>query len=247
MNINSDINILGGLPDFNLIRVFLNEDYRSDTSGYGSFTTIKTSKSIRRFEKAVKNTFFLPGNQLLEQLTRSVTGSGISNDTLVYLFWVASFNNDLVRYLNSQVYFTAFYSGRVAINKEEVVACLKDLRTKQPELRKWSDSTLDLTASKYLTLLKKFNLMAGSLKKTIVHPYLNDKMFVLFLYWIVAIEKKPNILESEWLKYCFSEQTAFVERVLQKKFLKYYQLTFTGDKLKIETTYPYDQINDVIK
>ena len=89
--------------------------------------------------------------------------------------------------------------------------------------------------------------MTGALNKTIVHPYLNDKMFVLYLYWLKSIETRPNILESEWLKYCFSEQSAFVERVLQKKFLKYYQLTFTGDKLKIETTYSYDKIYDAIK
>jgi hypothetical protein len=248
MKINSDINILGGLPDFNLIQVFLNENNHSKATGYQSFTTIKTEKSIKRFKKAIANSFFSGRNSSIEMLTKSnLIEPIISNDGLLHLFWVASFNNDIISYLNTNVFFAAFYSGRITIKKDEVVACLKDLRTREPELKKWSDSTLEITASKYLTLLKKFNLMTGALNKTIVHPYLNDKMFVLFIYWLKAIEVRPNILESEWLKYCFSEQSAFVERVLQKKFLKYYQLTFTGDNLKIETTYSYDKIYDAIK
>ncbi len=72
-------------------------------------------------------------------------------------------------------------------------------------------------------------------------------MFILFVYWLKAIESKPNLLESEWLKYCFSEKTVFIERLMQKKFTKYYQLNYTGDKLKIETEMPFSTIYHVIK
>ncbi|MBD0333790.1 MAG: DUF1819 family protein, partial [Chitinophagaceae bacterium] len=238
MKINSDINVLGSLPDWNLINVFLNGNMSSlrHSGGIHTYTAIKTDKSVKRFEKAISSTLIKFHNADVETLIRNILAAeNISHDSLFLLFWNASFNNQLLHYLNNHIYFTSFYSGRVAIKQDEVVACIKDLKERESGLKKWSDSTLRINASKYLTLLKKFNLMEGTLNKTIVHPYLNDKMFIHFVYWITAIETKSNLLESEWLKYSFSEQPVFIERLLQKKFSKYYQLLYTGDRLKVET------------
>lgn len=249
MNINSDINILGSLFDFNLVLHFL-ENKLSNTKikapGY-TFTTIKTDKSVKRFEKAISETL-LTFNQTNKYLIiNALKEEKISSDTLLLLFWNASYNNELLHYLNSNIYFLAFFSGRVSIKQDEVTSCLKDLKERELELKKWSDLTIGTTASKYLTLLKKFQLMQGSLNKTIIHPYLSDKMFILFIYWLKSIESNPNLLESEWINYSFLEKSFFVERVMQKKFTKYFQINFTGDKLKIETEIPYSTIYDVIK
>ena len=72
-------------------------------------------------------------------------------------------------------------------------------------------------------------------------------MFVLFIYWLNEVETLPNFLVSDWVKYCFCEQEVFIERVLQKKFSKFFELTYTGDKLKIETSIPYESIYDAVK
>ena len=60
MKYNSDINVLGSLPDWNLIPVFLNQDINDIRSNVGlqSVTAIKTDKSIRRFEKGLRFTGF---------------------------------------------------------------------------------------------------------------------------------------------------------------------------------------------
>ena len=250
MKINSDINVLGSLPDWNLINVFLNESIGSLRSGGGinTYTKIKTDKSVVRFEKAILATLIKFYNKEVEVMVRDMLfGENISNDSLLLIFWNASFNNELLNYLNDQIYFVNFFSGRISIKLDEVVACLKDLKEREMELKKWSDSTLQITASKYLTLLKKFFLMEGSLNKTIIHPYLNDKMFVYFVYWLTAIESKSNLLESEWLNYSFCERPVFIERLMQKKFADYFQLSYTGDKLKIETTVSYSTIYNAIK
>jgi len=250
MKINSDINILGSLPDWNLINVFLEEDINSvqEAAGIYSYTSIKTDKSVKRFQRVIASSLIKFHNPEIESLTRSILkDEKITKDSLLLLFWNASFNNDLLGYLNTYIYFISFYSGRITIKQDEVVACLKDLRERESELKKWSDSTLLKTASKYLTLLKKFNLMEGSLNKTILHPYLNDKMFLLFVYWINSIESKSNLLESEWIQYCFCERAVFIERLMQKKFSKYFQFTYTGDKLKIETLIPYKDIYHAVK
>lgn len=250
MNINTDINILGGLPDWNLVSLFLsrNMDSMRQDGGVNAFTSIKTDKSVARFEKAITATLLKPNNSEIEFLIRdAVLSEGISKDILYLLFWNASLNNDLLRYLNEHVYFVSFFSGRITIKPDEVAACLKDLGERESELKAWGDYTLEKNASKYLTLLKKFNLMEGSQKKTILHPYLSDKMFVIFIYWLKAIENKSNLLGSEWLKYSFCEQSVFLERLKQKRFSSYFQLLYSGDKLKIETLIPYENIYHAIR
>ena len=250
MIINSDINILGGLPDFNLVMQFLHsiKEVNYVNEPHYTYTAIKTEKSVKRFEKAITHSLLKFKNIDVEHLlTSTLNQESLSKDSLLLLFWNASYNNELLNYLNTQIYFLAFYSGRISIKKDEVVACLKDLTEREIELKKWSDSTLKVTASKYLTLLKKFHLMEGSLNKTIVHPYFNDKMFILYVYWLTATESKSNLLESAWLKYSFCERPVFIERLMQKKFAKYFQLNYTGDKLKIETTLPFEKIYHAIK
>ncbi|MBK0380052.1 BrxA family protein [Mucilaginibacter segetis] len=249
MLINTDINILGGLPDFNLINHFLFDSERhSEKEGRQVFTTIKTDKSVKRFEKAIMGTFLQFKSKDLEYLVRSMLSTeSISENSLLMLFWNASVNNDLLQYLNSRVYFPAFYSGRLVLKKEEIGACIKELKETDITVQDWTIVTIETVARKYLTLLKKFNLMEGALTKKIIHPYLTDKMFILFIYWITSIETKPNLLESEWIQYCFCERPVFIERLLQKKFSKFFQLAYTGDKLNIETSLPYATIYDAVK
>ena len=187
LKINSDINILGGLPDFNLVNHFLfntKNDYELQ-QGHYTFTAIKTDKSVKRFEKAILSTFLNFKNERVEKLMRSVLKiESQSKDSLLLLFWNSSCNNDLLRHLNGRIYFSSLYSGRIMIKKDEVIACLKELAETNKELSDWGKSTLEVTASKYLTLLKKFNLLEGAINKTLNHPFLDDKMFVLFVYWL---------------------------------------------------------------
>ena len=245
MHINSDINVLGSLPDWNLIKVFLSEDMVSikEKGGIHTYTAIKTDKSVKRFEKAIKATLIQNKKPELETIIRqAIKSNTTSAETLILLFWNATINNDLLFLLNDKVFFPAFYSGRVSIKNDEVVACIKDLKETQDDLKKWSEITITTTASKYLTLLKKFGLMEGSVNKSIIHPNLSDTMFVLFVYWLTAISEKQNLLNSEWLKYSFNEKQTFIERLLQKKFSKYFNVVYTGDKLSIEPIKTYDSI-----
>lgn len=245
MKINSDINILGGIPDMNLILAVLDktmEELRQN-GGIQSFTSIKTDKSVVRFRKAIFHTILKFPNKEVAFLINSVLlKEAISPNSLYLLFWNAGVNNDLFNHLNKRVYFPAFYSGRITVKQDEVSACIKELKDSERVIQSWSESTIETTASKYLTLLKKFGLMEGGQNKTIVHPYLDDRMLILFIYWLKAIEPKPNILESPWLEYCFSERQVLVERIMQKKHSKFIHLNYTGDNLKIDLTEPYENI-----
>jgi len=245
VKINSNINILGGMPDFNLIEDYLPDSNSGTVSGPSS--AIRTRKSVDRFEKAIRKTFYDDtDNRVVDLLVSTIKSEGISDDCLLMLFLTASANNELLDYLNRQVYFPALYSGRTVIKSEEVLACLKELKAIEPALNKWSDYTLELTASKYLTLIKKFGLLEGASKKTIRHPFLSDKAFVLVIYWMLAVETSPEILGSKWFTYSFNERNILVDRIRQNRFSKFLEIKFTGDKLKVEPLIDYKDIYYVL-
>ncbi len=249
MDINSDINILGSLPGFNLVEVLLKENIEatSDESSQ-AFTNIKTIKALKRYESAINNTLITFSNSSVEILIHKVIDEeGITSDSLLLLFWNAAVNNELLNYLNHRVFFPALYSGRVTIKKDEVVACLKELKQVEASLKKWSDSTIETTASKYLTLLGKFNLLEGRTTKTITHRNISDKVLILFIYWLLAVESMANILESNWLPYCFLEKEILVQLIMQKKLMKYYNISYSGDKLKIEPAFSYEEVYNELK
>jgi hypothetical protein len=250
MKINSDINILGGIPDWGILKVFLTRvgNGSGNSGSLQSQLGIKTDKSLQRFQKAVfANVLRFQNDRVSNLVTTAIEAEGVTRDVLLLLFWNTSVNNELLHYLNTHVFFPSFYSGRVALQAPEVMACLKDLKNDEPDLKKWSELTFQMNASKYLTLLKKFGLVSGTQTKTIVHPYLNDKMFVVFVFWLLAVEANSNLLTSRWLEYCFSEKAIFVERVMQKKYARYFEITYTGENLKVQPIVTYQEIFNDLK
>ena len=181
MNINSDINVLGSLPDWDLIKYYYEIKYKLKQGQ--AMTTLKTEKSIKRFRSSIEKTFITFKNEKIKILFHSlIENEGISKDFLYLLFWNASMNNELLHSINMNVYFEAFYNGRMTLRNDEVSSYLTDLKSSESQLQKWTQSTINTTASKYLTLLKKFGLMEGKQTKRILHPFLNDKMFIIFIY-----------------------------------------------------------------
>ena len=71
-------------------------------------------------------------------------------------------------------------------------------------------------------------------------------MFVIFIYWITAIEQGSNLLRSEWLSYGFMETELFLERLKKKSFTDYFNIYYTGDNLKIETKIEYENLYEII-
>lgn len=249
MNINTDINILGGLSDLNLIEELLKENIEP-TSDQSSqvYSNIKTIKALKRYERAILNTLIKFTNPKIEALIRKVIESeGITPDSLLLIYWNAATNNELLDYLNQKVYFPALYSGRVTIKKDEVIACLNELKQSEVALQKWSNATIDTVSRKYLALLRRFNLMAGVRKQTIIHNNISDKVLILFIYWLLAVETKANVLESIWLPYCFQEKEILLQLIMQKKFMKYYNMNYSGDKLIIEPLFSYEEVYDELR
>ncbi|PZM83739.1 MAG: hypothetical protein DKM50_01305 [Candidatus Margulisiibacteriota bacterium] len=251
MNINTDINVIGSISDLSIIANIINAGSGNTPASPNdlSNTTLKTTRSLQRYERAVKNTLVYFKNDEIKVLFNTVyEKEGLSENSLSMLFLNVSFNNDLLDYFNQSIYFPAYFSGRIAIKKSEVIACIQDLKQREDALKKWSDSTIDVTARKYLALLSKFNLLEGGRSKTISHKYIDDKQLIIFLYWLSKVEIRSNLLESKWLAYCLLDKEAFIARVLQKNLMKYFDVSYTGNSLKLETQISYKEMyNELTK
>ena len=245
MDINTDINILGGMPDYNLIRIYIAGEAKDKSSSevQHQYTTIKTEKAFKRFQKAIDKSMNYFKTEKLKKMVQTLCNEQELDETLLLMFfWNMSLNNDLFAYLNEEVYFPALYSGRTTLTAEEVVACLKELRQREEALQKWSDSTIDITASKYLTLMKKFGLLDGTVKKKIVYKNLSEKQFILFLYWLMQAEETTNVGDSCWQKYSLMEKEFFIERCLKHKYTKYISVNYNGEILRAEPILSYEEI-----
>lgn len=243
MTINSDINVLGSIKDFGIISLLLNNDL--DKINYSSNIgyNFKTANSFNRMRDALLSTVVKIDNLDYRNLIKEVyNNEGLSDNLMTLLFWNSCHNNELLDYLNLNVFFPAYFSGRLILKNDEVVACLNDLKQSEKQLQKWSNSTIETTASKYLSLLKKFHLLDGRLSKTIIHLFLSDQLFLCFIYWLKSNEIKSNILNSKWLVYSFMEKDFFIERTLKNKYRDFFEVQYTGDKLSIRLLSNYHNV-----
>lgn len=242
--INSDINILGGLPTWGLVEEAVKTKWEEHAGGTSlSRTHIKTARSIDRFQSAINKSLLSFESSNLEHLYQGcLQAEGVTNETLLLLFWNGSYNNYLLRLINQNVLFPALFSGRATIGLDDVLSYLQELRNTNESLKSWGKSTIETTASKYLTLLTKFGLLSGHRKRTIEHPFYSDSLFVTFLYWLSEVETNTNIFESEWLQYCFSEKQPFIDRLLQPKFSKYVHIAYSPINLKIKPLLKYSDL-----
>lgn len=103
MIINTTINILGGLPDWNLAIRLLgkNRGEVDESNNFQAYTAIKTTRSIERFESAINDTLIRFQQTWIKSLfAPPLLERRISPETRILLFWNASYNNDLFSYLN---------------------------------------------------------------------------------------------------------------------------------------------------
>ena len=245
MHINSNINILGGLPEFDLIKFFL-IDSNNHGKSHLEYSDIRTLKAVKRFKKAIEESFISENKNINDLFSTFIKEMNIS-ENLYYLFLLFSFKNDLFRYLNENIFFQIYYSGRRIIKKEEVEICLRDLQKNNETLANWSESTITTTASKYLTLLKKFGLLSGVQKKEIIYKNLSSEEFLVFVYFLSIAEKNSNKIHSEWIKYSFYENDFFLQKVLEKQLIRYVEVQYNGDNLKLKPMINYDKLYETSK
>ena len=254
MHYNTDINIIGSIPDYHLIYKAL-PLLLSDPKELENILVInnefdfRTEKSRKRF-LSVLNSAFVSKNKTIDELA-SVLMLYFKNDEnaqALLLFWLFNTNNKLFFELNRDVFLKYYFQGRAELPKEAVIAYIKDLINRVDELKgKWSEITIDTIASKYLTILKKLKLLEGNQKKKFTLIRVSDELLAVFIHLIDLLEnRKGNFLEDDLLGFTFISKDNILDRLKRIGKKDWVKLNFNGVSLQVEPVFNNNNIIDGI-
>ena len=254
MHYNTDINIIGSIPDYHLIYKAL-PLLLSDPKELENILVInnefdfRTEKSRKRF-LSVLNSAFVSKNKTIDELA-SVLMLYFKNDEnaqALLLFWLFNTNNKLFFELNRDVFLKYYFQGRAELPKEAVIAYIKDLINRVDELKgKWSEITIDTIASKYLTILKKLKLLEKKKKKKFTLIRVSDELLAVFIHLIDLLEnRKGNFLEDDFLGFTFISKDNILDRLKRIGKKDWVKLNFNGVALQVEPVFNNNNIIDGI-
>lgn len=240
---NTDINIIGSIPDYTIVYKAIElhsktQDALEDSIIKNNDFDFRTEKSRKRFVSALYSAFINFKNPLHKELIEKIFTSDVSLSTKqLLLFWQFSIINPLFYEINVDVFIKNYFSGRVSFQKDDVVAYIKDLISKNPQLKdKWSELTIETIASKYLTILKKLDLLEGSSKKTFKHIQISNEALLVFIELVLVAE--PNLsdfLKSKYFPLVFMSKESFLERAKELAMKGHLELSYNGTALKLES------------
>lgn len=253
--INSDINIIGGIPDFSLIEMALAQfakgkgqlDLKELVVTNNAFD-FRTESARKRFLGAVSGSILVFANDNHKVLVNNLfSSSGHESLKRKAVFWQLLAGNELFRIISKNVYARAFFSGRATLTGNEIFAYLKDLQATSPELMSFSDSTLDRIASKYLTILKKLGMVEGMVKKRILSVRLSEDEILFFVYFILSADDATrDILKNPFREFFFLEKADLVQALKSIKFMPFIDIEVTGEALNVKLKLSPKELMDVI-
>ena len=254
MHYNTDINIIGSIPDYHLIYkalpLLLNDPKELEnilvTNNEFDF---RTEKSRKRFLSAL-NSAFVSKNKTTDELASDLMlhFKNDENAQAVLLFWLFNMNNKLFFELNRDLFLKYYFQGRAELPKEAVIAYIKDLISRVDDLKgKWSEITIDTIASKYLTILKKLKLLEGNQKKKFTLIRVSDELLAVFIHLIDLLEnRKGNFLEDDFLGFTFISKDNILDRLKRIGKKDWVKINFNGVTLQVESVFNNNNIIDGI-
>jgi hypothetical protein len=254
MSYNTDLNVIGGLKDSNVIETaiksFFNpEDNFSVLINQRNEFHLRTEKSRTRIEAAIRNSFLVFNSEDHKDLIQSIYNqvSPIIQKDLI-LFWQFSLCNQLFCNLSLDVFMKNYYSGRVSINKDDTVGYLKEFLLINKSLNlNWSEITIDTLSTKYLYFTTKLNLLDKGRNKSFKHIKVSSESLVLFLYFAQLYDKEnKNILTNKLLPLSFVPIEDIQERLKKLSLKGFFNMNFNGVALNIELIHSYKEICNVL-
>lgn len=89
MDVNTDINILGGMPDYNLIRIYIAGEAKDKSTSEVQlqYTNIKTEKAFKRFRKAIDKSMNSFKNDKLKRMIQMLCNEQDLDETMLLMFF----------------------------------------------------------------------------------------------------------------------------------------------------------------
>ncbi|NGX85339.1 BrxA family protein [Aequorivita sp. KMM 9714] len=253
MKYNTDINIVGSIPDYHLIIKALPLLYNNEDDELNKILitdnefNLRTEKSRKRFLSVLSSAFVNENQKLNDFAGKLLIDDRIDDRSKeIVLFWLFSINNKLFNELNNKVFLKNYYQGRAELPSSDVQAYLKDLISRTPELKgKWSEVTIKTIASKYLTVLKKLNLLEGSRKKTFCFVRVSDELIVCLIHLYSLLDQQEfNFLQHNFANWMFISKESILERVKKIAKKEWVYINYNGTDLRVESAFKSKNIID---
>lgn len=230
---NSGINILGSIPDYAAMMEYAVRSLSSDPNADFSF---RTEKSGMRFISAI-NTEILSFHN---QQHRTIIEAALATDKLrqdqklLVVFWQLCINNQLFSLITENYFIKSLFAGRLSLFTDEILSYLYELRRTYPNELQWSDATLKITASKYLTLMKKLGLATGSQTKEIKYPIIGDEVFEILVRLALSVYPETQTEQNPLFQFSFLDNTSLINMLKSIKFTEKWTISQLGNNIKIE-------------
>lgn len=230
---NTDINVLGGVPDYPAMISFVTGTLSGERE---SAFTFRTGNATKRFIAAIERSIICCKNQGHRELFQSALNSLELTVEQKYsiIFWQLIINNNLFSDITKNYYLRMLYAGRVALSSDEILSYLYELRREKEGELQWSESTLKINASKYLTLLKKIGLVEGDKTKNIKYQNIGDDLFLYLVRLSQVIYPEDQTSQNPLLQFSLMDETSLIKKLKSIKFTPYWAITQLGTDIKIE-------------
>lgn len=251
----TNINIIASIPDFNLVLDVISNYAIGETKEqigerilHQNVFGIRTGKSRSRFLDGIISAFISFKSDHHESVFFSLfKHSGLLRVKQLAIFYQFLINDNLFYDLSSNVFLKLYTAGRLSIEKNRFESYLYALRERNPEIRQWSDSTIKTIASKYLTLLKKFNYLKGSSKKEFCNITHDDASLVYIVYLLKSLgDSEQDILKNQYTPLLMMSSKNLAERLKKISLTDFFTVTTLGYDLKVDLRYNYKEVVDVI-
>lgn len=232
---DSGCNIVGSIPDYSNMLDFISDTYGTTSGSAGAFS-FRTEKSLQRFIAAIEKCILrFASDQHRRMFFSAIADQGLSvAEKLIVLFWQFVYANRLFGYISQEVFMRSIYSGRVSITADEVLSFLKYVNETEPRELEWSEGTLKISASKYLTILKKMGLAEGVLRKEIIHPVITDYLFCYIVRLSQCIYPEDKTISNPLLYFSFCDRKAIASRLKKIDNIQYWDISQIGNELIID-------------
>jgi len=230
---DSGINIIGSIPDTaEMINYINSQSAHTVDNGF----RFRSEKSTKRFVAAISAHILRFHSSKHRRLFMSALASeefSLPNKYLI-VFWQLTYSNLLFRRITEEVFMKAVYQGRSALASDEVLSFLHFLKETEKTSINWSEMTLKILSSKYLTLLKKLGLAEGTVRKQIIHPIIPNELFVYFIRWTQAVCPEDRTLLNPFIKFGFCDNDSLITRLKKVDNISYWDITQIGTDITID-------------
>ncbi len=231
---DSGVNIMGSVPDYNVMLDYISDTYGITEGSTGAFE-FRTEKSLHRFISAIESCVL----KFKSDIHRKLFFDALANkdfslqERLVILFWQLTYSNLLFAKITADVFMKAVYAGRITITAEEITSFLRYIKETEKGELDWSEDTIKISGSKYLTIMKKLGLADGAIKKSIVHPVITNNLFVYFIRFIQAVSDDKT-LHNPFIIFSFNEEQNLISRLKRIENIPYWDVSQIGNEITID-------------